>query len=624
MSFASLTLFLLLLLTCYGSFAFRFDSPEGIELARRILLDVLSSFEPHHYQMDGICRVLAGVDLVVSTPTGSGKTGYLFLSLLVMMAIAKKPSLCPSVKFPLNPVFIVVCPTNSIEQQIGTNMAELGIPALTINADTVTAARIAGEQDLWHRAREGICTLILGPEQLISQGFRALISIEAFYDRICVLGVDEIHLLVHWGLSFRKALLQIGFMHARLQVPPRTTIIGLTASLLSDTKVENAIYSLLGVNRGEFHLIRRSNARYDIQILFRRLYSGLDGRFFPELDWVLKNNDKTIIFGGTILRVFRIKCYLNSLDSANPHRDIRIRMHTGLNWPNDKLATLSDIVSDPRCQIIIATNGLAQGNDIKVIKTVIQIGEPERMEMYVQKPGRARPTATNPRGIFYISAARMQVAQKIVAQTDAENEEDAKKAARGSKSVPRMPRAVAEIITAPCKPAEQDRQYGNPVEDSPCPCRTCVASPPAPLPELCNCSGCLSETNSTELYQPPAKKPPTPSDIPKGQRLTKIEKQIGSTRLESFRLAMWMEACDREMALTPLTDFLPDIVIKRLLDCFAKLLALDDLQPYISGLKGLQEHHNGLLGIIVELRGTFKELKKANAAAKKAEKAAHK
>ncbi|KAJ7126642.1 P-loop containing nucleoside triphosphate hydrolase protein, partial [Mycena filopes] len=404
-------------------------------------------FEPHHYQIDGVCKILSGVDLVASTPTGSGKTGYLFLSILVMIAIAKKPSLCPGVKFPMNPVIIVVCPTNSIEQQMDTNMADLGIAALTINADTVTAARIAGEQDLWVRAQEGVSMLILGPEQLISPGFRTLIGLDSFYDRVCVLGVDEIHLLVQWGLSFRKAFAQIGLMRARL--PPRTPVIGLTATLLSDTKVENSIYSLLGVNRGEFHLIRRSNARYDIQILFRRLDSGLDGRFFPELAWVLKNRDKPIIFGGTISRVFRLKCYLNSLDSSNPDRDIRIRMHTGLNWPDDKLATLADIVNDPRCQIIIATNGLAQGNDIKVIRTVIQIGEPESMEMYVQKPGRARPTATNPRGIFYISAARTQLAEKIVAQTDMENEADAKKAAAGKQSIPRMPRAVAEIITAP-------------------------------------------------------------------------------------------------------------------------------------------------------------------------------
>ncbi|KAJ7923177.1 hypothetical protein B0H13DRAFT_1865132 [Mycena leptocephala] len=35
------------------------------------------SFEPHHYQMDGICKVLDGIDLAAVAQTGSGKTAYL-------------------------------------------------------------------------------------------------------------------------------------------------------------------------------------------------------------------------------------------------------------------------------------------------------------------------------------------------------------------------------------------------------------------------------------------------------------------------------------------------------------------------------------------------------------------
>jgi hypothetical protein len=72
MSPVSPTLLLLLLLACHGTFAFHFYSPEGIKLARKILLDVLPNFEPHHYQMDGICKVLVGVDLIASTPRQKG------------------------------------------------------------------------------------------------------------------------------------------------------------------------------------------------------------------------------------------------------------------------------------------------------------------------------------------------------------------------------------------------------------------------------------------------------------------------------------------------------------------------------------------------------------------------
>ncbi|KAJ7727480.1 hypothetical protein B0H16DRAFT_1277425, partial [Mycena metata] len=143
------------------------------------------------------------------------------------------------------------------------NMAKLGIAALVINSDTVAAARMRGE-DLWIKARAGISMLILGPEQLISQGFRALPAFEAFFDRVCALAVDEIHLLVHWGLTFHKTFLQIGFMRSRFRAG--IPIMGLTATLLADPRVENAIFAILGASRGEFHLIRRSNARHDITV----------------------------------------------------------------------------------------------------------------------------------------------------------------------------------------------------------------------------------------------------------------------------------------------------------------------------------------------------------------------
>jgi hypothetical protein len=108
---------LILLLLSYICVCFKFHSEPGFALVCTILLSLLPSFEPHH-QMDGVCKVLDGIDLVAVTPTGSGKTAYLFLSILVMMAISKTPSLCPGVKFPKDPAIIVVCPTNSVEQQL--------------------------------------------------------------------------------------------------------------------------------------------------------------------------------------------------------------------------------------------------------------------------------------------------------------------------------------------------------------------------------------------------------------------------------------------------------------------------------------------------------------------------
>ncbi|KAJ7864713.1 hypothetical protein B0H13DRAFT_2353487 [Mycena leptocephala] len=334
----------------------------------------------------------------------------------------------------------------------------MGIRALMINADTVASARIRGE-DLWMNPRKGISMLILGPEQLISKGFQDLLKFEPFYDRVCVLGVDEIHLLSLWGLAFRKAFMQIGFMRARFRAG--IPIIGVTATLLSDPKVSDAIFDFLGVNRGEFYLL-------------------------PS----------------------------------------RVRTYYSINWPDENLETLELFKSNPLCQVMVSTNGLAQGNDINVVKTVIQFGEPESADMFVQKPGRARPNVSNPRAIFYISGLRTAKALKIVSQSDAENAADAKKDGTVA-----MGRPVAEIIAGRCKPFVQDRLYGNPTTDVPCTCHTCTKFPPAPRPADCRCSDCL------------------PEDSAEAQRLTKPMKEVGTARLEEFRLAVWFEAPDQATVL---------------------------------------------------------------------------
>jgi hypothetical protein len=47
----------------FGVDAFTFHSPEGFDflLVRRILLGALSTFEPHSYQLDGVCKALEKV-----------------------------------------------------------------------------------------------------------------------------------------------------------------------------------------------------------------------------------------------------------------------------------------------------------------------------------------------------------------------------------------------------------------------------------------------------------------------------------------------------------------------------------------------------------------------------------
>ncbi len=118
---------------------FHFSLPEEEYLVQSILKSDLPQFEAHQDQLLGVCKVLNGVDLVVVTPTGSGKTGYIFMALVVMRAIERDPSLCSTISFPKDPIIVVICPTNTLEVQM--------ICGLSLSSCKALIPAVAGEHE---------------------------------------------------------------------------------------------------------------------------------------------------------------------------------------------------------------------------------------------------------------------------------------------------------------------------------------------------------------------------------------------------------------------------------------------------------------------------------------------
>ena len=75
-----------------------FSTPAGHRLTCSILRPQLP-YDPHDAQLEGICKAVDGTDIMVLTPTGSGKTGYLTMYMLLMISLAANPELvAPLVK----------------------------------------------------------------------------------------------------------------------------------------------------------------------------------------------------------------------------------------------------------------------------------------------------------------------------------------------------------------------------------------------------------------------------------------------------------------------------------------------------------------------------------------------
>lgn len=185
---------------------------------------------------------------------------------------------------------------------------KLGITALAISSNTLKAAEKEG-RNLWLAAEKDATVLLVTPEMLTSKGFEHLIQKKQFEERTFALIIDEVHLMNSWGVGFRPPFLEVGNMRARL--PSRTVLLALTATMRSGQPIES-VCGLLGLRQGRFHLIRRSNARHDVQILFRTMRSGFGSATtaFPDLDWVLHEKGKTLIFARSIHLGFRVALYL--------------------------------------------------------------------------------------------------------------------------------------------------------------------------------------------------------------------------------------------------------------------------------------------------------------------------
>ena len=159
-----------------------FSTLEGHQLAHKVLRLQLPC-DPYDAQIEGICKAVDGVDLMVLTPTGSGKTGYLTMYMLLIRSLAANPGLVlPQIKRVFqNPIMVNVFPTNGVEEEmvrsyiyhhcLNANWTLIqecefkshGLRAVTINVNTLSAAWLWGE-NLWVAVREDVSMLCLSPE----------------------------------------------------------------------------------------------------------------------------------------------------------------------------------------------------------------------------------------------------------------------------------------------------------------------------------------------------------------------------------------------------------------------------------------------------------------------------
>lgn len=622
--------------TAHTPSRYAFSTPEGYALARQILRKYIP-YDPHDYQLEGVCQVLDGHDLLATLATGSGKTSFYTMYMLMLIELSTNPSLCspPYSIIPKDPAMIAIYPTIGLEEQIvrepcihsaaiqfsvlpqEAQFKALGVQALVINAHTLEAARHGTGSNLLLQARSGASVIILSPEQLTLKGFEGLIQNNVFHQRICVAGLDEAHTIDTWGAAFRKSYRQVGF--ARFRMPSRVWIIA-TSVTVRTGQPKSTICKSLGFRDGEYYELRRSNVQWNIRPIFRILKLGLGGWSFPDLDWLIPDERKTVIFARTIALGFCVLVYLwNKVPMGSNHLH-HIRLYNALNWPTYNTHTRELIENDPQCKIVIATSTFMMGVDVPNIHRVIILGEPESTEEWLQWLGRVvRGHNSCGECITYISKNALEHAHEIV-----KGEACGAPGKKGPASVKKsrhsgqMDPAMVRIILAPCKVAEQDALYDNPFSDPPCLCKTCtmlavsdVSSP------LCTCSGpghrgCQPEQAETA----PASDEDIAGDshltalVPKSKRLTKAMHAVGIARFMEFRDSIYLANMSAATDFFTPNVFFPEPAMQLILDHFALLSTVDRLRELLSARVYLLPHIDGLWTVLQQLQVVFSTLRK--------------
>ncbi|KAJ7837647.1 hypothetical protein B0H14DRAFT_3701947 [Mycena olivaceomarginata] len=452
------------------------------------------------------------------------------------------------------------------------------LPPQPLGLPTLAPLSLINEE-LWMTARKGVNVILTGPEQLKSDAFEMSLRDTKFHDRMCGTGFDEVHLLNTWHPQFRKDFLQMGLLKARLT--ERHSPWVLTTATLRDGPPYTNILDLLGLTPGRFHLIRRSNLRPDVQILFRQLHSSLDSGVYPELDWILDSRRSTIIFAKHISLGSKVYTYLSR--KCHPQdRDRRIRLYNSMNFESHNAATRELLehpdTSSDGCQIVIGTDSLSVSINIPVRQDAIIIGDVDDADEVVQKGGRVgrnRELVSDAQVIVYITSAAKAAAEKALKTRD----------------LPLPPKtnppdlSMAEMIIASCKVELSSSR------------------------SACNCSGCVPES-----LTPPAKPAAAVKAIdliPKHKRLSKLQRTHGEARLHAFQRDIWRQADVVATSFLPPEAFLPSILIKQILDLYDTLISsADALVKLVSTHRRLHGHHDALFRLLVELKPEFQKIAK--------------
>ena len=91
-------------------------------------------------------------------------------------------------------------------------------------------------------------------------------------------------------------------------------------------------------------------------------------------------------------------------------------------------------------------------------------------------------------------------------------------------------------------------------------------------------------------------------------RLTDEMRRLGEKKLTEFRWALWDQTRDISLEYSPPLAFLPDPIIRQILDGFSLIRNINDVASFVQSVKALNGHQEALFMVLTSLRETFSKM----------------
>ena len=328
---------------------------------------------PTEVQRQGWQAIATGEDVLISAPTGAGKTLTAFLMAIDRLcALAERQQLRDEV------YVLYISPLKALGNDIRENLQRpiegLGAPvrAAVRNGDTPPSER-------QRMSRKPPHILITTPESLYllltSKSGRRMLS------TVRTVIVDELHAVI----SSRRGthlMLSLARLDALCDVPPQR--IGLSATI---RPLELAAKYLAG--EGTRIVAPRMDKRSDVRVLAATpdLTMLKEGSIWPEICRAVYEaslaNRTVLVFCEGRATAEKVAHGVNALGGAG-----YARTHHGSVSKEQRLEAERELKSG-RLKVLCATSSMELGIDVGEVDLVIQVGCPQRISSAVQRLGRA-------------------------------------------------------------------------------------------------------------------------------------------------------------------------------------------------------------------------------------------